>query len=110
MTVLGQQLSVSLLGLSYFLLTFPSWRVCVYFVASDSFDDTFTSFERTLLLVILVVHLLNIQFVDKLIPLFFGITPIALCMLSAHNRDVFACAALSLATMVAAIVILRAKN
>merc|ERR1712154_114594 len=108
MTVLGQQLSLSLLGLSYFLLTFPKLSMSQYFISN--FEEIFTSFERTLLLVIMLAHLLNIQYIDKIIPICFGITPIIITILIAENQNIFLMAILSLTTMSIAIIILRQPN
>lgn len=105
MTVLGQQLSLSLLGLSYYLLAFPSSTICRYFVSN--FNDTFTSFERTLLLLIIVVHLLNIQYVDKAIPILFGFVPIAVVIVSVPNWNVTTMGFMSLCATTFAVVILR---
>jgi len=108
MTVLGQQLSISLLGLSYYLLAFPSSTICRYFVSN--FNDTFTSFERTLLLLIIVVHLLNIQYVDKAIPILFGFVPMVLVAVTVPNWNVSICSVMSLCTTAIAIVVLRDSN
>eukprot|EP01084_Bolivina_argentea_P311341 538904_1 len=108
MTVLGQQLSISLLGLSYFLLTFNTSSISQYF--KNNFNDTFTSFERTLLIVIILTHLLNIQYVDKIIPIFFGILPIIITILIVQNLNILICGIMSLSTMIFAIVILQQSN
>ena len=108
MTVLGQQLSVSLLGLSYFLLTFPKLSISKYFIAN--FNEIFVSFERTLLILIILAHLLNIQYVDKIIPICFGIIPIIITILVAQNENIFYCGIMSLSTMSIAIIILQQQN
>jgi len=105
MTVLGQQLSISLLGLSYYLLAFPSSTICRYFVSN--FNETFTSYERTLLLLIIVVHLLNIQYVDKAIPIVFGFVPIAVAIVSIPSWNISICGIMSLCTTTSAVLILR---
>lgn len=109
MSVLGQQLSISLLGLSYILLTFPTSSICQYFISN--FNEIFTSFERTLLIIIIIAHLLNIQYIDKIIPMFFGIIPIIITIIIfAKNFNIFLCGILSLSTMCFAIIIFQQKN
>mmetsp|Transcript_15890 Transcript_15890/g.25200 ORF Transcript_15890/g.25200 Transcript_15890/m.25200 type:complete len:265 (+) Transcript_15890:36-830(+) len=108
MTVLGQQLSISLLGLSYFLLAFPSLSICKYFVSN--FNEIFTSFERTLLIIIILAHLLNIQYIDKAIPFIFGILPIVVTIVIAQNFNIFVCGLLSLSSMTLAIYLLHQHN
>ena len=108
MTVLGQQLSISLLGLSYFLLTFRSSRICQYFISN--FNEIFTSLERTLLIIIIIAHLLNIQHIGKVIPLLFGITPIIITIIITQNFNIFLCGIMSLSTLCCAIMVYQQKN
>eukprot|EP01083_Nonionella_stella_P075675 205806_1 len=108
LTVLGQQLSISLLGLSYFLLTFRSSSISRYF--KNNFNEIFTSFERTLLIIIILGHLLNIQYVDKVIPILFGLIPIIITIIIAQNLNIFICGFMSLITMVFAITVLQQQN
>eukprot|EP01083_Nonionella_stella_P075676 205807_1 len=76
----------------------------------NNFNEIFTSFERTLLIIIILGHLLNIQYVDKVIPILFGLIPIIITIIIAQNLNIFICGFMSLITMVFAITVLQQQN